>query len=481
VNDIFISYASADRSRVKPLVDELKRRGWSVWWDPAILPGEAWDDVIEAALTKARCVIVLWSRDSIQSQWVRTEADDARQRGILVPALLDDVVIPLAFRQIQAANLVERLGVFPSVEFDKLAQAVTKILSRDVPPAPETIAPATLPPPVQRPDPVPFKATRRHVWSFGSRRTMAAIGATLFVSAAGLAWYFASSRREPSRSPGIESAPSHVREDPKAEPAALPAPASSIPAAVVAPAERSNEPRRASAPVSPGPEAAVASRQPRNNAKDGLAYVWIPPGTFTMGCSPGDSECDADEKPAHKVTISTGFWMGQTPVTQEAYQRVVGTNPSNFKGTQLPVEKVDWNEAQSYCHAVEMRLPTEAEWEYAARAGSTASRYGDINQIAWYNDNSGRKTHDVAQKQPNAWGLYDMLGNVWQWTADWYADKYSGNSETDPQGPTSSQFGWRTLRGGSSANAPRNARASGRSSYGPGARGGNVGLRCVGN
>ncbi len=465
-----------------PLVDKLKRCGWSVWWDPTILPGETWDDVIEAALTKARCVIVLWSRDSIQSQWVRTEADDARRRGILVPALLDDVIIPLAFRQIQAANLVERLGVFPSAEFDKLAQAVTKILSRDVPPASETTAPATLPPPVQRPEPAPIATRRRHVWSFGSpRRTMAGIGVALLVCVTGLAWYFASTRREASRSPGIESAPNQVREDRRAELPSLPAPASPNPATAVVHVDRSNEVSKRPAPVSSSAEAAVASRQPRNDPKDGLNYVFIPAGSFVMGCSAGDSKCGADEKPAHKVTISTGFWMGQTPVTQEAYQRVVGKDPSRFKGAQLPVENVDWNETQSYCHAVEMRLPTEAEWEYAARAGSTASRYGDINQIAWYNGNSGSKTHDVAQKQPNAWGLYDMLGNVWQWTADWYADKYSGNSETDPHGPTSSEFGWRTNRGGSYANAPSNARASGRSGYGPGASGSNVGLRCVGN
>jgi protein TonB len=129
VSDIFLSYASADRPRVKPLVDVLRQQGWSVWWDRTILPGKTWDQVIEAALADARCVIVLWSRDSVQSDWVRTEADEARRRGILVPALLDDVNIPLAFRRIQAANLADWSGVLPSAGFDQLAQAVSDVLS----------------------------------------------------------------------------------------------------------------------------------------------------------------------------------------------------------------------------------------------------------------------------------------------------------------------------------------------------------------
>jgi formylglycine-generating enzyme required for sulfatase activity len=232
------------------------------------------------------------------------------------------------------------------------------------------------------------------------------------------------------------------------------------------------------APTQTAETPALRSSRTKVNSKDGLTYVWIQPGTFTMRCSPGDSECDADEKPAHEVTISAGFWLGQTPVTQQAYQRVVGTNPSHFKGAQLPVETVNWSEAQSYCQAAGIRMPTEAEWEYAARAGSTGSRYGDIDQIAWYNKNSGSKTHEVAQKQPNAWGLYDMLGNVWQWTSDWYTDKYSGNSETDPHGPNSGIF--RSLRGGSWDFGPTNVRVSNRNRNEPENRNNNIGFRCLG-
>ncbi len=158
----------------------------------------------------------------------------------------------------------------------------------------------------------------------------------------------------------------------------------------------------------------------RVNPKDGLTYVSIGPGTFMMGCSPGNSECGTYEaNPPKPTTISKGFWIGQTDVTQEAYQRVTGSNPSHFTGPKLPVESVNWTDAQNYCEAVGgMRLPTEAEWEYAARAGTKGARYGDLDQIAWYDKNSGHTAHEVANKTPNDWRLYDMLGNVWQWTTD---------------------------------------------------------------
>jgi formylglycine-generating enzyme required for sulfatase activity len=193
-----------------------------------------------------------------------------------------------------------------------------------------------------------------------------------------------------------------------------------------------------------------------------------------MGCSPGDSECSDDEKPAHQVTITKGFWLGQTPVTQEAYQRVIGKNPSFFRGSgTLPVEVVNWQEARAYCHSVGGRLPTEAEWEYAARGETTGARYGDLDQIAGY-DRSG--TYEVGQKQPNAFGLYDMLGNVRQWVADWYGD-YSAEAQSDPPGPESGQD--RVRRGGSWIGEAGDARASYRIRDVPENRYNSVGFRCV--
>jgi sulfatase modifying factor 1 len=203
------------------------------------------------------------------------------------------------------------------------------------------------------------------------------------------------------------------------------------------------------------------------NSRDGLTYVWIPPGTFQMGCSSSDKECSDDERPIHSVTITKGFWIGQMPVTQAAYQRVTRTNPSRFEGDQRPVEIVGWDDAVAYCSAVGMRLPTEAEWEYAARAGTTDSMYGAIDSIAWYWGNSrplfhpDHQTRDVGQKQPNAWLLYDMLGNVRQWTADWYdPDYYSRSPAHDPHGPTAGRL--RSLRGASWRDAEHDVRSSNR-------------------
>ncbi len=232
-----------------------------------------------------------------------------------------------------------------------------------------------------------------------------------------------------------------------------------------------------------------APGQARENPRDGLKYVWIPPGTFMMGCSPGDNECEADEKPAHQVAITKGFWVGQTEVTVAAYSRFVestGTQMpaapnfnADWNDQDTPIVNVSWDDATAFCGGAGGRLPTEAEWEYAARGGSTEARYGPLDEVAWYTYNSGQKTNNVGQKRANAFGLYDMLGNVWEWVHDWYDEKYyqSGPSQ-DPAGPASGQM--HVLRGGSWYVSPRDVRVSYRNWFGPGSRLGNdVGFRCA--
>jgi formylglycine-generating enzyme required for sulfatase activity len=215
-------------------------------------------------------------------------------------------------------------------------------------------------------------------------------------------------------------------------------------------------------PENPTEKPSVRLQGVQTNPKDGLPYVWIPPGKFMMGCSPGDRECGNDEKPPHAEQIANGFWLGQTEVTQAAWKKVMNNNPSYFKGDQLPVDQVDLSQAGDYCKAIGGRLPTEKEWEYAARAGTTGARYGPIDAIAWYSENMDGKTHPVALKQANAYGLYDMLGNVWEWTSEDY------------------DAGHKVVRGGSWLDSARGVRASFRDRDVPTNRFSNLGFRCVG-
>lgn len=226
----------------------------------------------------------------------------------------------------------------------------------------------------------------------------------------------------------------------------------------------------------------------KKNPKDGLKYIWIPPGTFRMGCSPGDRDCGIDEIPAHAVALRKGFWIGQTEVTVGAYKRFVQQTgrkmfpaPSINTGwgnDAMPMMEITWDEAQVYCKWAGGRLPTEAEWEYAGRAGSSAVRYGKIDDIAWYFTYGVAETHAVAQKRPNAFGLFDMLGNVWELVNDWYApDYYPASPSQDPTGPASGTF--RVLRGGSWFEHPRYVKVSYRFRDFPDNRYDTYGFRCV--
>jgi formylglycine-generating enzyme required for sulfatase activity/biopolymer transport protein ExbD len=231
------------------------------------------------------------------------------------------------------------------------------------------------------------------------------------------------------------------------------------------------------------------SGEVRENPRDGLKYVWIPPGTFLMGCSAGDDECLDHERPSHQVTISKGFWIGQTEATVGAYKRFAAATgrqmppaprgSNGWANDDMPIVNVTWNDARDFCAWAGGRLATEAEWEYAARGGSTAARYGPIDEVAWYDKNSGGQTAAVAQKGANGFGLFDTLGNAYEWVNDWYDEHYYSSSPgTDPRGPASGQY--RVLRGGSSHCDPINVRVSNRYGVNPAYRYADDGFRCGG-
>ena len=227
----------------------------------------------------------------------------------------------------------------------------------------------------------------------------------------------------------------------------------------------------------PKPAGGNAARPRAATNRYGIELVYVPAGSFMMGAENGV----ADEKPVHRVTISEGFYIGMYEVTQAQWQAVVGSNPSYFKGENRPVEQVSWDDVQTFLQKLNAqndgyvyRLPSEAEWEYAARAGTTADYAGNLDQIAWYGNNSGNnpldavaiyakdsanyykrimenggQTHPVGQKQPNAFGLYDMHGNVWEWCQDYYQESYAGAPSDGSAWLRGKESKYRVLRGGS--------------------------------
>jgi formylglycine-generating enzyme required for sulfatase activity len=223
--------------------------------------------------------------------------------------------------------------------------------------------------------------------------------------------------------------------------------------------------------------------------KTGLEMVSVQGGTFTMGCTGEQGgECESDEKPSHSVTVGN-FQIGKFEVTQRLWKEMMGAdnNPSHFKGDDLPVERVSWNDVQKFIEALNQktgkkyRLPTEAEWEYAARGGnkSKGNKYSgsnNLDEVAWYGKNSGGKTNDVGTKSPNELGIYDMSGNVWEWVSDWY-DDYSSGAQTNPRGPSGGSN--RVGRGGCWDSGAKYCRVSLRFIDDPDFRDSGIGFRLV--
>jgi formylglycine-generating enzyme required for sulfatase activity len=247
--------------------------------------------------------------------------------------------------------------------------------------------------------------------------------------------------------------------------------------AAEAKAERSELPKKI--------QATTAGAQVNVLLTDALAqsFALVPSGSFTMGISSNEEGHSSDENQV-EVTLSQSFWLAKTEVTQAQWEAVVGSNPSQFKGPNLPVEGVSWEDVQAFIAKLNEKqilpqgwkfaLPTEAQWEYACRAGEKGPYSGgSLGEVGWYDDNSGSQTHEVAKKKPNAWGLYDLHGNVYEWCADWYEDPLKGG--IDPVGPSSGDY--RVGRGGSWGNGASDCRAALRGRLDPGDRYYDLGFR----
>ena len=396
MNDIFISYASEDREQAEKLSQALQAQGWSVWWDRRIPAGRVFDEVIEEEIDQARCLVVLWSKNSVGSEWVLIEVGDgADKKKPLVPVLIEQVKIPMRFRRLQAANLEgwDGSGTHPS--FVRLVQDLEGALGTP----PESV------------------------------------------------------QQQPAR-----------KQQKGRKQASKPTPAKS----------RRKGVRKVGAPA---PQTQTA------RLEDGveIEFVEIPAGKFEMGSNSGGS----DEEPVRQVRISRSFQLGKYPVTQEQWETLMGSNPSGFKGARRPVERVSWDHVQEFIGKMsrrkddfEYRLPTEAEWEYAARAGTSGNYAGNLDEMAWYSTNSGKETHPVGEMKPNAWGLYDIHGNVWEWVQDWYdSEYYISRPNQDPPGPETGSG--RVIRGGGWVSPARLCRSAGRGRRGPGIRGGALGFRLL--
>ena len=426
MSDIFLSYKSEDREKAQKIAQAIEKMGYKVWWDRVIPPGRTFDDVIEEELNAANCIVVLWSEESVKSEWVKTEASEGNKRKILVPVKIEDVTPPLAFRRIQAAKLTDWDGTSHHHEFDLLIQSVGNILGK----------PASM----------------------------------------------------DSRGPEQNKIEGKEKEEQEVE------------------AKKEQEEQ-----VHLEGEERTEEKTRTNSV--GMKFALIPAGKFSMGSPPDEKDRYDNEGPVHEVTIRKPFYLGIYPVIQQEWQAIMGDNPSSFEGDKLPVEQVSWDDVQNFITKLnekegsdKYRLPTEAEWEYAARAGTTTRySFGDdeseLGEFAWYVENSGSrapkkgdyfgynkddwfenkwngKTHPVGQKKPNPWEMYDMHGNVLEWVQDEWHDSYDG-APSDGGAWEDGSGAVRVFRGGSWFSFAGICRSADRLNYDPGYRDYNLGFRLL--
>ena len=408
---IFISYASEDASVAERVRTGLEQAGVACWIAPRdIEPGTSFPAAITAAIQASSAQVLLLTAEANVSRHVLSEVELAFNAGKPILAVLVGKVTPSADLQyfISTTHWFDAEASFDDDDLVKLKVDLDKLLAGER---------------------VRLDERRRRNW----RRTAMAAAAVVTLLGIAAVIYFPSRRASPGPAPSPTLTP-----PPSAPVVPAPTPATPAPATPVAPAART-----------------------KVNAADGQTYAWIPPGSFAMGCSAGDGDCAPDELPVHTVRIRRGFWLSRTEVTNAQYEkRMTGTERLQGATGIHPVVGMSRVEAKAYCAKIGGRLPTEAEWEYAARGGSRERYYDTLSEIAWFEANSGDHSHPVGEKAPNAYGLYDMLGNVYEWVLDRYYNKYDDTTDEieEPLPGNSSAV----TRGGAWHSDAKNVRVSNR-------------------
>ena len=517
--DIFISYANEDRERAGRLASVLESCGWSVWWDRKIIAGQAFDEAIERELEAARCVIVLWSQESIGSEWVKNEAAVAAERGVLVPALIDRVKLPLEFRRKQTVDLIGWDGDFGHEGFQALRGGVAARV------APSKDGAPCMPGDRQAPG-----SRRKLPWAWAAAAAIVvALGVAVY-------WGLIAADRKPAvieaRSAGdlADLVAGVYQGDVVSD-----AKGSSVSDVTLTITKLSQRKVRVASDYqrlgvveielnrvgntiqstggrlslmlemeknppclsfNPDGDIAYVGHRRRSSTPPhssiyknsiGMEFVLIPAGSFTMGSQIGRQS----EKPPHEVKISQSFYFQTTEVSQGQWKKVMGDNPSSFKecGDDCPVENVSWDDVKEFIRKLnvmestdEYRLPTEAEWEYGCRGEKTTEfSFGDdaskLDASAWFDGNSEEATHKVATQKPNPWGLYDMHGNVWEWVEDDWHDWYDGSPASGQAWVDKPRGSHRVIRGGSWESFDFDCRSASRFGEKPGDRSFSLGFR----
>ena len=466
--DVFLSFASLNENLARPLYERLTGSGLRVFWSDETLKqnvGESWFGVIQKSLESSKHFVLLWSPEAEQSKFVKLEYESFIRESInddgrrLIPLVVNGYgtdTMPLFLRGYQGYDINGDLkdvisnlgGRFQPLEAEiaqlraqlEEAQQQNEILkqtrAKDQQAVPEHVQEE-------------LDTLKLRYASLEKKHTQEVKKATEL----------------------LEEKEAQIREF-----------ASRIKALEKASTKKTSTSTRKkdTKPVVKSPEQYFTDEY-------GIEFVLIEPGTFMMGSEKGSS----DEKPVHQVEITKPFYLGRYPVTQSQWSAVEGSNSRKFKGESNPVESVSWSDVQKYLQKLQKgdalyRLPTEAEWEYACRAGTTTEySFGEdsdkLGEYAWYNQNSGKKTHPVGQKKPNPWGLYDMHGNVWEWVQDWYDKGYykqfQNKTAVDPTGPEKGTY--RVFRGGGWSSFAAHLRSASRGNRPPGFAYGIVGFRLL--